>query len=256
MIVILMLNAYGRQMNVFNKMLVIIGIAGFLMSCNQANISSKDIGMVKISLPLKMESGKSEYEEYYRKAIHNIEMYAKEHDYAEFVNRRFIDSIMIFDSKAGFDSAVLSFTGSDPSLKLPAKLCGLMEKQTMFLVTPAIYSARYPEGIEAGSYEKLITHEIAHSFHIRLLEGNEDAMGPVWFYEGFAVTVANQFENSELKMDIFHIEDIMNNPEAGNYEMYAYMFRYFCEKAGLKAMLERAKENDFNEWLISMAEQQ
>ena len=48
-------------------------------------------------------------------------------------------------------------------------------------VSPKVYSQIYTEGIEEKSFEKLITHEMVHSLHIRILNGNEEAAGPICF---------------------------------------------------------------------------
>lgn len=240
-------------MNVLKSIKFIILISVLLISCNQSN-KNKELNNVKIKLSSGIEHRKDEFNIYYKKAFNNILIFAKNNNWEDLIESSFVDSIIIYDNKKAFDTNILLFAGADTSMKLPSSFCGLLDKRTMFLVTPEVYSTSFPDGIEDRSYEKLITHELAHSFHIRILNGEEDAMGPTWFYEGFAISLANQFVDSKLEMDILEIENIMNNPEKGSYEMYGYIFNYFNEKVELREMLIRAKDIDFNEWLISLAE--
>ena len=135
-------------------------------------------------------------------------------------------------------------------MELPETYCGALEKRTLLVVSPEYYSKVYPEGIETNSYEKLLTHEIAHRLHIKILKGDEEAMGPIWFYEGFAMFVADQFSKSEVKLSKEEMIEIMNNPDRGSYSNYCYIFRYFVNKVPLKEMIFKAKNVNFNEELI------
>ena len=51
-------------------------------------------------------------------------------------------------------------------------------------MSKTFYFDRYTGVTEVYGYEKLIAHELAHAYHIQLLDGDEESMGPVWFYEG------------------------------------------------------------------------
>ncbi len=121
----------------------------------------------------------------------------------------------------------------------------------MITISPELYAENYPDGIEENSFEKLLTHEMVHRFHIRLLNGDEDAMGPIWFFEGFAIYAAGQFSNSKLKLTENEIWEIVNSTVRGSYKKYGFIFRYFLEKIPLNEMIEQAREKNFNTWLQS-----
>ena len=94
-----------------------------------------------------------------------------------------------------------------------------------------------------------MAHEIAHRLHVRILNGNEEAMGPLWFFEGFALYAANQFEDSSLILSEEEIGEIIRSEERGSYEKYAFVFRYFLKKKPLEDMIEQAGKKDFIRWL-------
>ena len=98
----------------------------------------------------------------------------------------------------------------------------------------------------------MLTHEIAHRLHVRILKGDEEAMGPIWFYEGFAMYVANQFSESDMSLSKEEMIKIMIDSDRGSYVKYNYIFRYFAEKFPLKELILKAKNENFNEELILM----
>ena len=88
---------------------------------------------------------------------------------------------------------------------------------------------------------------MAHRLHVRILDGNEDAMGPVWFFEGFAIHAAGQFENYSLKPA--EIWEIVRSTETGSYKKYGAAFRYFLEKTSSQELIKAAGQDRFPEWL-------
>ncbi len=147
---------------------------------------------------------------------------------------------------------LLILAGADTSLELPETYCATLEKRTLLAVSPEFYARVYPEGIEDRSYEKLLTHKIAHQLHVRILNGDEEAMGPIWFYEGFATFAADQFSESDMMLSIEEMKSIMNEPERGSYIKYNYLFRYFVTKVELEDLIIKAKDESFNNDLISL----
>ena len=116
-------------------------------------------------------------------------------------------------------------------------------------VSPELYRSLYPQGDEESTYEKLLTHEMAHRLHIRILGGNEEAMGPVWFYEGFALYAAGQFERIASHLTAAEIWDVVNAEERGDYRQYATLFRHFLDKAPLQQLIDMAGQVGFVDWL-------
>ncbi len=242
------------------KAILISGLILFtVFSCEKTEkykteVAENQSETISISLSKSLEDRKPEFEIYARKALDNINSFAEKNGWQDLTIESFMDSVMIFDIKKNFDKRLLALAEADTTMVLPETYCAAFEKRILLVVSPGIYAEVYPEGIESNSYEKLLTHEIAHALHIRILNGNEDAMGPVWFYEGFAIYVANQFSEMEVNLEKEEIRDIMNNPDRGSYVNYGYIFRYFVEKISLKELVNKAKNENFNLWLSSNIE--
>ena len=90
---------------------------------------------------------------------------------------------------------------------------------------------------------------MAHRLHIRILKGDEEAMGPIWFFEGFAIYAAGQFENRSLKLNADEIREIVKSESRGSYVRYGAVIRYFLEKAAIHELVQHAGQRVFFEWL-------
>lgn len=220
-------------------------------SDNEKRITeSNDQKPTPLILSVSLENRRSEFQSKVDSARKNIRNFAEKYGWQDYVKEEFIDSVMIFDDKKCFNINLLKIAGADTSMELPDTYCAALENRILVSVMPEFYSKVYPEGIESESYEKLLTHEIAHRLHIRILNGNEEAMGPVWFYEGFAMYVAGQFTKSEVELSKEEMIKIMNDPERGSYIKYNCIFRYFADKVDLKELIAKAKNENFNEEMI------
>jgi hypothetical protein len=171
--------------------------------------------------------------------------FALQHGWGIHVQEPFAVQAQIFSAKQSFDRALLELCNMDINIELPATYCAALEKNILLCVSPELYQQVYPEGVEEDSFEKLLAHEMAHRLHIRVLGGDEEAMGPVWFYEGFALYAANQFERSLLYLSSDDIWNIVGVKERGNYQQYATVFRYFLSKVSLQQLVEMAGQQDF-----------
>ncbi|OFX36456.1 MAG: hypothetical protein A2X08_14665 [Bacteroidetes bacterium GWA2_32_17] len=236
-------------------------IAIILISCNNRNQNSineklvtqnSDQISISLVLPSSLENRRIEFQANVNSARINIRNFAKKYEWDALTKEEFIDSVMIFDNKNSFNITLLKLAEADTIMKLPDTYCAALEKRTLVSVSPELYAKVYPEGIEDLSFEKLLTHEIAHRLHVRILNGNEEAMGPIWFYEGFAMYAANQFSESDIVLSKEEMINIMREPDRGSYIKYSYIFRYFVNKVSLKELISKAKNELFNEELILM----
>ncbi len=155
-----------------------------------------------------------------------------------------MDSVMIFDRKADFDRRLLLLASTDTTMELPATDCGALEQRTLMVVTPELYASAYPQGIEAQSWVKLLAHEIAHRLHVRMLNGNEEAMGPIWFYEGFAIYAADQLRHAAPTLDSTAMRAVMDDPERGSYAAYGAVFRFFAERHAVRTLVNWAATDE------------
>jgi hypothetical protein len=209
--------------------------------------TNKPLGPLILSTSL--EPRRTEFEKTIATALARISSFAAQHGWEEHVLEPFFDSVRVFDDKAAFDAFLIEATGVDKATKLPAEYCAALENRVLTAVSPAMYDAVYPDGREPGSYEKLLAHEIAHRLHIRILKGDEEAMGPVWFYEGFAIYAVDQMNDPTYMLSNEELWLIVENPKRGSYKKYGAVIRQFLKKTTIAEMVERAGKDGFGEWL-------
>ncbi|MEZ4536771.1 MAG: hypothetical protein R3D26_17495 [Cyanobacteriota/Melainabacteria group bacterium] len=104
-----------------------------------------------------------------------------------------------------------------PELKnktIPKTFAAGIEKGVYFSVSPAVYARIYPQGEDPDAFEKLFTHELAHRLHVRILDGDEERMGPIWFFEGFATIASGQFEKNKADLSAEEIAKLLDQKRA------------------------------------------
>jgi hypothetical protein len=175
--------------------------------------------------------------------------FAHKHNWETHIKEPFARLFLVYDDKASFDHDLLKICELETTLELPKTYCAALEQGVLMSVSPELYQTLYPEGKEESAFEKLLTHEMAHRLHIRILGGNEEAMGSVWFYEGFALIAAGQFEKTAPHLNDAEIWEIVSAQERGDYRQYAAVFRYFLGKTSIQQLIEMADKVEFVNWL-------
>ena len=204
---------------------------------------------IPLILSDSLEPQRKELEEAVLSAQMIIRDFAKRHGWEELTKQSFADRAEIYDKKEMFDRRLLELAGVPLDTRLPKEYSAALEKRVLVAVSPQLYAQNYPDGIEKKSFEKLLAHEIAHRLHIRILNGNEEAMGPIWFFEGFAIYAAEQFEKSSPDLNPKEMWEIVKSPNRGSYKKYATVFRHFLKKATLQELVKHAGKKDFLNWL-------
>ncbi|MCA9791393.1 MAG: hypothetical protein KC910_06345, partial [Candidatus Eremiobacteraeota bacterium] len=87
----------------------------------------------------------------------------------------------------------------------------------------------------------------AHRLHVRILGGDEQAMGPVWFFEGFAVYASDQFVGAELAPP--ELPKVVASSQRGSYRSYRALMNYLVSRTDLPELVQWAKEPDFADQL-------
>ncbi len=215
-------------------------------------VENYEYGVFKI--PIMLHNPPNHNQDFFKdivvKAQRRLKHFSEKHNWTEYINEPFAQIIEIYDNKNEFNKRLEQIFKLEESVEIPDTYCAFLENKILATITPDIYEKVFPEGIEEDSYEKLLCHEMAHQFHIRILDGDEDAMGPVWFFEGFAIYVSNQFSNSVTDITKDEIIRIINNKDRGSYRKYSEVIRYVINKIPLPALIRRAGDNNFNNWII------
>lgn len=179
--------------------------------------------------------------------------FAKEHGLAGLIiNKPLIERAVLLENKEAFDSKLRELSGLPSSYQIPKSFVATPERGIFWTIPKEQIAALNPKDAEdTDFYQKLVAHELAHLLHIRYLNGNEDGMGPVWFYEGFAVVASHQYLSFGWDNFKREFEDVVHNPIRGDYRQYGFLVRRLMEKTSVKSLFEQAKTKDFNSWVIS-----
>ena len=202
-------------------------------------------------IPLKLGKGLGKNLEYYQekliRAQRRLLEFAKSYGWEKYMEPAFAKEAEIYSDKEKFDRRLKKLCKIDEDIKLPKTFSAALEEEIFTSVSPDLYLKNYPDGEEQDFFEKLITHEMAHRLHIRILDGDEEAMGPVWFFEGFAIFAAGQFSSDKKEIKAEELSSIINNPERISYRKYGKVIRSVTEYIDLRELVQMASEPDFNE---------
>jgi hypothetical protein len=204
---------------------------------------------IPVSLPESLYKNKNHFEDIIINSQKRLKSFSKDYDWSEYIKENFANICEIYDDKQEFNRRLKEIFQLGNDVQIPDTYSAFLENKILSAVSPRLYQENFPEGIEDGSYEKLLCHEMAHRFHIRLLDGDEEAMGPVWFFEGFAIYASNQFSDIENNMDVKEIIQIIDEKERGSYKKYSMVFRFVLDKIQLPTLVEKAGDKGFNEWV-------
>jgi hypothetical protein len=218
---------------------------------NSTQVNQIEYGVYDIPVQLAdaLESQRLSLQSNLLAAQRRLKAFAQKYNWQDHIKEPFAKLFNVYADKSSFDFNLLTICGLDTTLELPPTYCAALEQDVLMSVSPELYRTLYPEGDEENAFEKLLTHEMAHRLHIRVFGGDEDAMGAVWFYEGFALYAAAQFEKTAPNLNTAEIWDIVNDPERGSYRRYASVFQYFAGKAPLQQLIEMAAKVEFLDWL-------
>lgn len=177
---------------------------------------------------------------------------ASAHGWVAHIQEPFWDRVEVYDTQAALWSRILQLHGMPADTELPTDgLTAALEKRVLMAVDEQEYARIrpiYAAGREA--WRRLLAHEIAHRLHVRVLDGDEDAMGPTWFFEGFATFIADQ-ELGEVP-PITSLEDALAAGQAkgdGAYAKYQSAVAWLAERVPLPELVAHAGDVDFEGWL-------
>lgn len=216
-------------------------------TCADAATGNRDLPDIKLSKFLKGREG--EFKRKFRKARKRLRKFAQKYGFEDKVEKPFIDSIEIYGSKGGFDRRLREIYPKIKDKPIPTTFVGGIKDRVLFLVSPEVYNVVVDNSKETNAYEKLIAHELAHRLHIRLVDGNESKMGPMWFWEGFATFASDQYEHDDTKLSASQITEILKKKKRGSYRKYNKVFKHYLAGHQLEDYVQHAGKKDFLEWL-------
>ena len=215
-------------------------------SMRKPHLVEEGVYSVPLILSSSLKPRRRQFEQTLLAGQRRIVRFAEINGWKDLTKQGFFDHARIFDAKKDFDKALASVAGLPLSTVFPKTYSAALEGRVLIAVSPELYAENYPEGVEDDSFEKLLAHEIAHRLHIRILNGNEDAMGSVWFYEGFATYAADQFKQCGFEPKADDIRQVLVSKGRESYRKYASVFRFFAARSPIKELIEQASKGDFS----------
>lgn len=207
----------------------------------------------ELKLPAALESQRTELVKVVEQAQARLERFAVRYDWQFVLTPPLLKQAEIFASKADYDEHLRRTYPEAREMVIPQTFVAGFEGENFFAVSPRVYEECVPQFLEEAFYEKLLTHELAHRLHIRLVNGNEEKMGPIWFWEGFATFASGQFESDATVLSREQIQAILQEPKRGDYRQYNRVLKYFVKLVPLPELVRRAAQPGFNEWLLENA---
>jgi hypothetical protein len=173
---------------------------------------------------------------------------------------KLIDSVTVFGGPAKARAYLASTYGVSVE-QIPATFSGTVEGTSLFLVSRGAYQQiwhrLYPDwNWTTNTYRQLVAHELCHRAHeivVTARFGSADAMGPAWFFEGFAVTCAGQFHSEQGPMSLVEIQQQVGSHQepTSSYPLYGRLVRSLAARYGIKLLIESAAQPGFPDMLWS-----
>jgi len=202
-----------------------------------------------LRVPESLEAQRGELHKKILSAQQALYDFACRHNWQAHMQTQFAREVRVFTDKTRFNQALVGLCGLEADYPVPSTYSGALEQNVLICLSPTLYRRLYPQGDERDAWQKLLTHEMAHRLHIRLLHGDEDAMGPVWFYEGYALHAAGQMRHQAPKLTEEEIWAVVDSKERGDYRQYVTVFHFFLERLPLAQLVDNAGRADFSRWL-------
>ncbi len=143
-----------------------------------------------------------------------------------------------------------------PIEKIPETIGGTPLGSTLFMTDENIIHSMFNKLYSQFTWDKdeeffkCLKHEIVHMFHegIAIKEtGSADGMGPVWFFEGLAIHLAQQFPQMENEpiLEKGEIEKIISDSKTTtvSYLQYKRLIHSLLKKCSLSDMVKAAFNN-------------
>jgi hypothetical protein len=190
----------------------------------------------------------------------SLGLFALAHGWRDHARAPTFDRVEVLPSGDALWQRMCELSGAQ--VPAPAALpTAVLEGGALLAVTEAENARLAPDyAALPDAWARLVGHEMAHRLHIALLEAEgrtEEAMGPRWFYEGFAVLASGQ--DFDVHADLAYADAAAALAGAADasdpahaYRRYAAALRYFAARAPLPELVARAGEPGFEDWLRTL----
>jgi hypothetical protein len=191
-----------------------------------------------------------------------VNLFAAPHGWAAQAEPASFDRVEVFATPADLWQRLLVLADAPADTPLPAgpPSAGL-EGRALVALSPAANRDLTPEfGTLPDAWRRLLAHEMVHRLHVAVLAAQgkpEDAMGPRWFYEGFAVVGSGQDFDTAAHLAYGDSAAALAGVRSTEdprlaYQRYAAAVRWFARRAPLADLVARAGDPGFEDWLATL----
>lgn len=200
-----------------------------------------------LDLSPSLEPRREEFAKAVASAQGVIECFASDHGWSNHMRVFFDKGVEVFESQEALWERIKNLHSLPRELPMPTQgLAAALECGILMAVTPKEYARVAPEyGATQDAYQRLLAHEIAHRLHVAVLGGDEDAMGPEWFYEGFAVVASGDLREAPQCEPTW---EALSSSGQGAYRRYGALLRRLMNRTPLFELVNGAHRADFEEW--------
>lgn len=218
------------------------------VSVSCSSLQSKDHMRIEIKGSLL----DPEFERSFVVAKQKLAVFARENGWEDLItSKSFLEKVEVFPTKEAFDNALKNLSNGQMK-SVPKSFVAVMDNRVLRVIAWKAYQQIHPDET-LQDYEKLLTHEMAHQLHVDILKGDQDRMGPVWFYEGFSVLAAQQYES--FSADSNSMREAISNIERGNYKVYGSILRKILKTKNLSILVDGASKVNFNSEVLMMLQE-
>lgn len=236
-------------MNAFKPMLGLTVLLAALAACALPVLGAKP-APVKWTLLVSPSSPAAEQAA--RASMDDAELliasFAFSHDFGNAYSRGIAHEVQVFATKAEFDR-FLQVTGEWPAqTQVPENVVSVFNNGRLLATAEADARRTNPAIDSHDAYVRILAHELVHGLHVAVLRGDKSAMGPRWFFEGFAVAAAGQFDEQQISAADYRAV-IAGLPKA-DYRLFGATVRKLAQTHSYADLIERARKPGFDEWAL------
>lgn len=161
-------------------------------------------------------------------------------------SNEYVNEVIHYDSKDLFDQDMIRLSQGQLTT-IPKTYVAVGSDKILRIISWEAYQKVHPEHA-LNDYNKILIHELAHLYHAKVY--TDEKMGPIWFFEGFAILAANQYQNNAT-LSPERVRSVIKEPQRGDYRDYAFIIRHLVEKHSLPDLLKKASgdEQEFLKFL-------
>lgn len=213
-------------------------------------VTAADVDTILV-VPEGMEDRRTEFCTAVVAALQIVSDFAARYGWLPQAEEAFFDSVEIYRSQQEVWERI-QFLNGVRDLPIPTDSLTAALEQRVLLAVPREEAERArPEYFRSDAdWSRALAHEMIHRLHVRILGGDEERMGPDWFFEGFAVFGSGQPLGAEIEVNgLAEVLRLAHSSGRGSYARYAAALRFLAARIPLPRLVEHAATPDFENWL-------